>query len=262
MKRGSKQSEKTIEIDVMTLVRVAIVTVMLALAILGVIRLTRSFMRVSVIEVRGDSPYEQEEIITASGIKMKDKLYGVDAEIVEKNIKAYCPYINEVELETRFPNRIRISVESLAPSFYVEILGDFYALDADLRVLEETYDNQKFIAGGIPRLTLPSIRSAVVGSTLVYGSSEQEVKYAEEFMSAVKGTKFKSRLTLVDIDEQFDIYIQVDGTINVYMGSIRDADVKLDAVERALADPKLEGCIGAEIDVSDPKMLSVRPKYN
>lgn len=262
MKRGSKQSEKTIEIDVMTLISIAIVIVMLALAIFGLVRLTRSFMKVSVIEVRGDSPYEPEEIITASGIKMKDKLYEVDAEAVEKNIKAYCPYINNVEIQTRFPNKIRISVESLAASFYVEIFEDFYALDADLRVLEETYDNQKFIAAGIPKLTLPNITSTVVGSTLIYGNNEQEVKYAEEFMTAVKGTTFKSRLTLVDIDEEFDIYIQVDGTINVYMGSIQDADVKLDAVERALSDPKLKDCTGAEIDVSNPQMLSVRPKYD
>lgn len=261
MKKRSRQGEKTLEIDVMTLISVAIVIVMLAFAIFGLIRLTKSFMRVSVIEVRGDSPYEQEDIIRASGIRMKDKLYGVDDETVERKIKAYCPYISEVDIETKFPNRIRINVESLAASFYVEIFEDFYALDADLRVLEETPDNQKFIAAGIPKLTLPNISSTVVGSTLIYGKNEQEVKYAEEFMSAVKGTTFKSRLTLVDIDEQFDIYIQVDGTINVYMGSIKDADVKLDAVERALSDPKLEGCTGAEIDVSNPQMLSVRPKY-
>ena len=262
MMRRSKQGEKTIEISVMTLVSVAIVTVMLILAILGIVRLTRSFMRVSVIEVRGDSPYEQEEIINSSGIKKKDKLYEVDAETVEKNIRAYCPYISEVEIETRFPGKVRINVESLSAAWYVEIFEDYYALDSELRVLEETSSNQKFIAGGIPKLTLPNISSTVVGGTLIYGKNEQEIKYAEEFMNAVKGTTFKSRLTLVDIDEQFDIYIQVDGTINVYMGSINNADVKLDAVERALSDPKLKDCTGAEIDVSDPKMLSVRPKYD
>ena len=262
MMRRSKHGEKTIEIDVMTLASVAIVIVMLALAIFGIVRLTKSFMRVSVIEVRGDSPYEAEEIVNSSGIKMKDKLYEVDAGLVEKNIKAYCPYISKVEISTKFPGKIRINVESLAAAWYVEIFEDFYALDADLRVLEETSDNQKFVAGGIPKLTLPSVRSTVVGSTLLYGANDGEIKYAEEFMNAVKGTTFKSRLTLVDIDEQFDIYIQVDGTINVYMGSIRDADVKLDAVERALEDPKLHGCTGAEIDVSNPQMLSVRPKYD
>ena len=193
---------------------------------------------------------------------MKDKLYDIDAEAVERNIKAYCPYISEVEIETDFPGTLRIIVESFAASWYVEIFDDFYALDAELRVLEETTNNQKFIAAGIPKLTLPNISSTVVGTPLIYGKNEQEIKYAEEFMNAVKGTTFKSRLTLVDIDEQFDIYIEVDGTIKVYMGSIRDADVKLDAVEQALADPKLKDCTGAEIDVSNPQMLSVRPKYN
>lgn len=262
MMRRSKKAEKTIEIDVMTLIYAAIVIVMAVLAIIGLIRLTKSFMRVSAVEVRGDSPYEVEEIITASGIRIKDKLYEVDADEVERKIKAYCPYIIKAEIEQKFPNKIKITVESMQPSWYVERAGDYYALDADLRVLEETYDNRKFITAGVPKLTLPNIKRSVVGETLIYGDNEGEIKYAEEFMNAVLGTTFKSRLTLVDIDEQFDIYIEVDGTIKVYMGSIRDADVKLDAVEKALSDPRLGDCTGAEIDVSNPQMLSVRPKYD
>ena len=72
-------------------------------------------------------------------------------------------------------------------------------------------------------------------------------------------TTFKSRLTLVDIEHRFEIYIQVDGKINVYLGNTGNAASKLDAVETALEDKRLENWIGAEINASDPSTVYIRP---
>ena len=259
MRRKGNRAEKVIEIDVMKLITALIVLVMSALLIFSAIRFVRGVLKVSKFDVTGDSPYEREEIINASGIRPGDKLYGIDAESVEKNIRARCPYIQKVAVKSRFPNKVKIDVTSQTASWYIEIEGDYYALDADLKVLEETADNQKFISGGIPRLTLPNVKSAVVGSELIFGDNDTEVRFADEFMRMVKLTTFKSRLTLVDIENRFEIYIQVDSKVNVYMGSTENASVKLKAVETALKDPRLANCISAEIDASDPSAISVRP---
>ena len=262
MKRRADKAEKIIELDLMKLITAIIVLIMCALTILAAVRFVRGLMRVSAFEVTGDSPYEREEIINASGIKSGDKLYGIDAETVEKNIKARCPYVQSVTVKSRFPNKVKIDVTSQTASWYIEIAGDYYALDAELKVLEETSDNKKFISGGIPNLTLPNVKSAVVGTELVFGDDETEVRFADEFMSMVKLTTFKSRLTLVDIDNRFEIYIQVDGNVNVYMGNTENSAAKLKSVETALNDPRLENCISAEIDASDPSAISVRPVFN
>ncbi len=262
MKKGSNKRERTIEINVTTLIAVVSLIIMLVLAILASISVVKGFAKVSRIEVLGDSPYESEEIISASGIRAKDKLYGIDKEEAERKIKAYCPYIDKVTIESNFPNTVKITVESQVASWYVEIYGDYYALDENLRVLEETTNKDKFVALKIPQLTLPNIKSTVVGSTLEFGKTEQEKRSASEFMAAVQMTTFKSRLTFVDIEERFNITLVVDGNIEVYVGSITDADIKLAALEEALSNTSLEGYTRAEIDVSDPRNVFVRPIYD
>ena len=262
MKRTSDKTEKVIEIDKMKIVSAAVILIMCVLALIGVIRFVRSLMRVSEFDVTGDSPYEVEDIVNASGIRPGDKLYEIDEDEAKRRIMAYCPYITEIEIKSRFPKTVEINVSSLTASWYIEFAGDYYALDAELRVLEETSGNQRFISGGIPKLTLPNIKEAIVGSTLLFGENESEIKYANEFMDMVKQTSFKSRLTLVDIDQRFEIYIQVDGVFDVYMGDISNTSKKLEAVEKALRSPQLENCVSAEINVVSPSEYSIKPVYD
>ena len=257
--KRNKSEEKVIEIDVRKLIYALLLLIMCGLIIFCAIRFTRGFMKISVFEITGDSPYESEEIINASGLKRGDKLYDIDKEAVIYSIKLKCPYVNNVKVESKFPNKLKINVDSFSAAYYVEIFGDYYALDSNMRVLEETADNTKFKNARIPMLCIPNIKTALVGSELIYGETEAEIKFVEEFLSVLRSSSFTSRLTLVDIDNRFEIYVQVDGNINVYMGNADKTKEKLKAVETALSDPRLENCISAEIDVSNPNSFSVSP---
>lgn len=261
MKRRADGKDKVIEVNMTKAIGALCILLMCVLMVIGAVRFVRSLMEVSEFEIVGDSPYEREEIISASGIRYEDKLYKIDTQKAIENIKRKCPYIDKVIIESKFPGKVKIDVSSLSAYWYAEIAGDYYALDSELRVLEEVADNTKFINGSVPKLTLPNIKSAVVGQTLIYGDNDAEVRFAEEFISMVMKTTFKSRLTLVDIENRFEIFIQVDGSVNVYMGGTSDTKVKLDAVEKALSDPVIAECVSAEIDVSNPAMISVRPSY-
>ena len=255
----NKSDEKVIEIDVRKLIYALLLLVMCGLLIFSIIRFIKGFMKISVFEITGDSPYESEEIINASGLKKGDKLYSIDEDKVVHDIKLKCPYVKNVRIESKFPNRIKINVDSFSAAYYVEIFGDYYALDINMRVLEETSDNTKFVNANIPRLCIPNIKTAIVGSELIYGENEAEIKFVDEILSVLRSTTFTSRLTLVDINNRFDIKVQVDGNINVDMGNSEKSKEKLKAVETALADPRLENCISAKIDVSNPNSFSVKP---
>lgn len=257
--KKDKRDEKVIEIDTKKLICAFLLLVMCGLIIFGLIRFIKSFMKISVFEITGDYPYESEEIINASGLKKGDKLYDIDEEKIINTIKLKCPYVKNVKVESKFPNRIKFNIESFFAAYYVEIFGDYYAIDANMRVLEETSDNTKFINLKVPKLCIPNIKTAIVGSELIYGADESEIKFTEEFLSVLRMSTFTSRLTLVDIDNRFEIYVQVDGKIDVYMGNSEKAKEKLKAVETALADPRLERCISAKIDVSNPNSFSVAP---
>ncbi len=262
MKKKSQKAEKTIVIDIVKLISVLLIIAMCVLLVISAVRYVKSLMRVSGFEIIGDSPYDREDIVNATGIKLGDKLYAIEYDDIEKKIMTECPYINEVEIKSVFPNTVKIKVSSLSASWYVKIVDDYYALDADLRVLEETTDNKKFINGNVPFLGLPNIKNSVVGSTLTFGESESEIKYANEIMDMIKSTTFKSRLTAVNIENRFDIYIQVDGKIDAYMGDTSKFEAKLNALQRVLNDSRLQGCVSAKIDLSNPENIAVSPVYD
>ncbi len=261
-KRASNKPEKVIEIDFIKFITVVAIALMCVLAAIGVINVIKSFMVVTEFEVSGVSPYDRDDIVKAASIRPKSKLYEVDYEATINRIKTELPYINDVKIESKFPNKIKITVESAAPTWYIESFGDFYALDTNLTVLEEAVNDERFVKANIPKLVLPNVKYAVVGSVVEYGANQSEVDFSEEFIAAVNGTTFKSRLTLVNIEHRFEIYVQVDGVIDVYMGNTDNASAKLDAIETALADKRLENCISADIDVSNLRAISIRPVYD
>ncbi len=262
MKGKEAKREKTVEIDLNKLIAVALVIIAAVLSVLCVVKTVKSFMRVKEFEVTGYSSYEREEIITASGIKPKDRLYSIDKKEVAERIIRECPYISKADIELVFPNTVRIDVECYAAAWYVEIEGDFYSLDSNMRVLEETVNEQKYINGMVTKLTLPNIKSAVVGSELTFGNDDAEREFTYDFMKKINAMSFKTRLSLVDIDNRFDINIGVDGNIDVYLGNGSDMEDKLRAVEQALASEKLRNCISAEIYAADPSSVFIKPVYD
>ena len=263
MTRGTtRDQDKFISLDINKITAFAIVIIALVFALISVILVVRSFMRVSEIEVTGYSSYSREDVITASGIKMRDKLYSVDKDEVARKIMRDCPYVSKVDVKLKFPNTVKLDLECYTSVWYVEMEGDFYSLDADLRVLEETFNEQKYINGKITKLTLPNISSAIVGSELTFGLNDTEREFSYDFMDKLKRMSFKSRLSYVDIENRFDINIGVDGVIDVYLGSGAKMEDKLKAVEQALEDEKLVGCISAEIYAADPEAIYIKPVYD
>ena len=141
--------ERSISLDINKITAYAIVIIAIVFALISVILVVRSFMRVSEIDVTGYSSYSSEDIITATGIKMGDKLYSIDKSEIARNIMRDCPYVSSVNVKFRFPNTVKIDLECYTAVWYVEIEGDFYSLDAELRVLEETFNEQKYKNGKI-----------------------------------------------------------------------------------------------------------------
>lgn len=262
MRKKAENSENVIELDVIKVISAFIVILMCVLVIIGAVSYVRGLMTVGGFEIVGDSPYDREAIISATGIKYGEKLYSLDRRAIEEKIMQTCPYISEVKVSCKFPSTLKIKVDSISASWYVRIVDDYYALDGELRVLEETASNKRFKNLNIPELKLPNIKSAVVGSVVEFGADDAEIKYANELMKMINATAFKGRITFADISNRFEIYIEVDGKINAYMGGVDDFSSKLNAVQKVLDSPEAADCISAQIDASNPSQISFRPVYD
>ncbi len=262
MKGREKKGNRSFAFLFNKCVAIAICVTAALLVVMSVMITVCSFMRISDFDVEGTNLYEDEEIVAASGIALDEKLYSVNRKKAKENIMRQCPYVSKVDIDAVFPNTLRINVECYNPVWYVEIEGDYYSLDADFRVLEESESEQKYIDWKVTKLVIPNIKAAVVGRTLTFGETDVERDAAFAFIELIKSTAFHSRLSLVDVENRFDINIGLDGVIDVYLGGSSGMQEKLRAVEKALSSPKLENCVSAKIHAADPSAVYIDATYD
>ncbi len=221
----------------------------------------RSFLPLRNPSVVGVTNYDASELLGHAGIKTGDRLYSIDLDAAEKKMLENCPYLETVELKRKFPATLIISVTEKIPQWYIAVSGDYYVLDTEFKIIQESTTNEVLIRLGVPQLVLPNLRSAICGELPDFGADETEIKKSLEVVYAVQSTAFKARLTLVDIESRFDVNIEVDGKYKVYMGDCSNISEKLEAVQKVLDSGRLSEFAGAEIDVSVPETVNVKPIY-
>lgn len=240
---------------------VSVTVFMCAIFLVSLFMYVRSFLPVTKFELSGVTRYDRAEIIGHSGIKTGEKLYDIDLEKAAEKLLENCPYLEEATVERQFPNRIIFRVVEKIPQWYIEVSGDYYSLDTNFLVIEETTTKEAFVSAGIPQLVLPNLKTLICGELPEFGEDDTEIKKALELVAAVQSSRLKSRLTLVDMESRFDVNIVVDGRYNVYMGDISNIEEKLTAIEEILSGDRLKDYVGADIDASIPETVSVKPIY-
>ncbi len=213
----------------------------------------------------GATSYEVSELLGCTDIKKGALLYSIDLDGAEEAMLEGCPYIDSVKLKRKFPDTLVISVVEKIPQWYIEVSGDCYVLDTEYKVITESSTSEALVRLGVPKLVLPSLRSAMRGEVPDFGADETEIRKSLEVVYAVQTTALKYSLTLVEIESRFDINMELDGKYRVYMGDCTNISEKLRAVEaaidRALSDGKLEKNMQAEIYAANPESVSVKPIY-
>ena len=124
-------------------VRRIVLIVLCVLVALCIFRLLLLLFPVKEFEIQGDTKYELNEIVNAAGIRTGDSLYGISKGKVEKRLLEKCPYIESVKIKRKFPNTVCFVIEERGSGWYLQSGEDFYALDYDLKVLAETFDEQE-----------------------------------------------------------------------------------------------------------------------
>lgn len=281
LKRGhpqKKSKEITVEIDILPLISVALIILMGVSLLLVTWNFLKSFIGVSGFEIVGECPYEASELAAGADIKKGDRLYRINKDKVEKDILLNCNYIKSVKVKKGLLGKVKFVVESYEPLWYLEISGDYYVLDGELRVLEETKNRDRLYNEDLISLTLPNVKRAIVGENLVFGSGEGEIDITFEIMNKIISSPAFLMVSGADIDNRYDIhfefdrllcssaegidYIDIDGIFDVNIGGYQKLDAKLEYIVRAMLDENLEGAHKGTIDVSDGgEKISIRPVY-
>ncbi len=184
------------------------------------------FFKIKTVKVEGESRYTEQQIIEAFGVEYGSNLYSFNANELENSLALELPYLNKVIIERDLPSTIVIHVEEKKPDMYVEISGEKYLLTDNMQILEYTDDPAKLY--GLLRLQMEpeTVGRCIVGEKLQFADLRTGDIIARAFAD-IRAADLTQRISYIDANNRFGIYIGIDGKYNVYMGDIDEFDTKL-----------------------------------
>lgn len=185
------------------------------------------------INVTGSEKYSSEEIIKASGLKEGVNLYSFRTSSVINRVTLNCPYIQEVTVDRNVPNSVAINTTEDVPVYYVEIYGETKLLSGGLRVLDTVAEDYDLT--GLVKLKLPAISYSIAGREVRF-ADEKRTLAIREMLTDVSESVLAGRVTLVDVRDQFDVYVVCDGLYKLELGENCDVDYKLRVASKVLED--------------------------
>lgn len=241
---------------------IALMAFMSLLALICLALVFSRFIGVGEFEIKGETDYKLSELISKSGIRTGDMMSSVNERKAEKILLEKCPYLKSVEVKKKFPNKICFVVEERVLGWYLEVSDDYYALDYDLLVLLETYDEESLKERGLTKLVLPEIESAICDRLPEFGhGDEQLIRETLKIIDSFRTSGIKERLTYLDLSNRFEIKLTIDGEFDVKLGDMKDIETKLATVTETIEKALASGFVGGEINMITPTTCSFKGEF-
>lgn len=238
------------------------ISVMSLMALISVVGVFLRFVGVGSFRIKGDTDYTLSQLISNSGIRGGDAMYTVNEKEAEELLLRKCPYLKSVKVKKKFPNVICFEVEERVLGWYLEVSGDYYALDYDMQVLLETYDEQSLKDRGLTKLVLPELENAICGSVPSFGGDNEQLQTETlKIIDTFRTNPLKERLTFLDLTNRFQIKMTLDETFEVNLGDMNDISTKLETIKETVSKGKEAGYAGGEINMITPTACSFRGRY-
>ena len=239
--------------------KLAVIIAVAVLVLILVIRLFLLVIPVSGFEIEGETFYQTEELINAANVRLGTPIYGINKSEVKENILSACPHIEKVEIKQNLLGVLCFVVEEKTPGWYVQVYDVFYALDYDLKVIHETYDEEILKIRGITKITFPELQSVVVGELPTFGNGDELlIEETLTIIDSIRTHKIKKTMTELDLSNRFDIEFTVSETFKVMLGSVKnpeDTEKKLDKILSFIELKKQEGKYGGEINLTTQAII-------
>lgn len=232
----------------------AIAALILALLIvLGAVMLVLAFFSVDQIDIRGDSPYSEEEILSVCGIKKGDRLYYLGADEGERALLEKYPYLKSVEIVAYFPNKAVIKLESFRRVFVAECEEGYCYLNGELKILETVSSDEEIDKGAIRLVLSEGVRGSVGEKAAFDGA-----KLVDKIYSALSDFEYFNEIGRMDVSDARSISFVFLGKYKIILGDTQSIPEKLSLALRIHGSDEFLKDSFAIIDVSNTKKAILR----
>ncbi len=233
---------------------ITVLVVMTLLALFCLTKVVLGFLPVKQFLCEGDTQYDVVEIVSASGIEQGDKLYKIDKDEAEEMILKNCPYVKSVEIDTVFPDTICFVIEEKEPGWYLEFGNEYYSLDYDLELLVLEYNKDNVTSRGLTKLVLPQVEEVIIKDNkeepnvpMFAGDDEQLRRETLEIVDKFRTHAIKSRLSMLDLSNRFEISMSIDDAYEVNFGDMSNFDIKMEELQKVLDWAQNKGYVGGRL---------------
>lgn len=203
------------------------------------------FVRVSGVEVTGNTGYNAAQVIQASGIKTGMPLFTIDIRKAAQQIQAKLPMIREARIRHRLPTGIVVEVEKDNPAFVVAGASGYVILDDAGKVLAIAKDTGNYAS--MPVIQGIALKSSVPGAKIDAAAAGQ-VKKAREIIGSLKEYKIQ-KINNIDVSSDYQLSAEYDNRIHILLGTSSDLPVKIQFAANLL-QTQISATDKGELDVS------------
>jgi cell division protein FtsQ len=199
---------------------------------------------VDTIRVRGASNTPPAEVARAGGLDRHPQLVDLDSAKVAARIQAL-PWVQRATVVRRWPGTVEVTLLERTPLAAVPGEGGWAMVDSTGRVLEVAGE----APAGMPTITTP-VAAPAPGSRV-----STSTRGALLVLESLPGS-LTTRITAIDVDDQGDLQLKLDGAPPVRFGPPTSVRPKLVAVATLLSRTNLRGVTGVDVRVPTAPVLT------
>ncbi len=199
------------------------------------------FFRIDKFSIVGNSPYSEEQLIDALGVKKGDNLFRLDIKALEDKAEKSLANVNTIHIQRSLPSELKITVEPSVPAANIQYNGQYFVVSVAGKIIEDNLssakDNLCTIIGFEPK-------DCSLGSQLK-SMDENKESIVNEIFSDAEGLQFKG-ISEIDITDRLNIKLKYKNKINIQLGSSLDLKYKITFIQQIVEkniSPDFEGTI-------------------
>jgi cell division protein FtsQ len=190
------------------------------------------FFKISHIEVKGNTRYTAEEIISASSLQQGDSLFFVNSFRITNQIFSALPYVDEATISKELPDTIVIGIEESVPLACVAIGAGYYIINNKCKILEKTDRS-----GSIGTITVKGVEPILptVGEKLALGQeAAHKISYLSDVLELIEERQMQADIEEIDLSDGANLTFSYLDRFTIELGRQEGTEYKLDQLNEVL----------------------------
>lgn len=210
------------------------------------------FFKIRVIEVSGETRYEESYIIEAAQIEKGGNMFVFNKFSAISRIFSACPYLDEISIRRRLPDTVEILVTEHTPVASIHDGNYWYLISADGKILEKSGWNA---AEGYCMVTGLKLKTAEVGKYAVFSDEDKRKPFFTVLNTAIN-SDILNDIGEINIERFFEIEFTYQDRFLVKIGTSEELDYKIRILDSVIE--KLSPNESGVIDVSSAPVARFR----